>query len=314
MSEMASTGSADGDDAKAAVAEYIKAWQTQASTFVVPEKHIEDLHSNLALFMASPGGKDAIGFIMALNASVQSLTVADALAVMKPFSAPAVCICDFLAEIKGWIAQIPPQTQEQRFGNKSFRTWLDKLNENAGAWILKILVAGQPEEAAQLVPETLIAELQPYIMASFGDRVRIDYGTGHELTFVSFLCILTKLGVFNKSRFPELVCKVFVTYLDLMRELQSVYWLEPAGSKGVWGLDDYQFLPFVFGSSQLIDNGLLEPECIHNDETIASYASEYLYLDGIRFIKSMKSGPFFEYAPLLNDISGLPSWQKVNSG
>lgn len=41
-------------------------------------------------------------------------------------------------------------------------------------------------------------------------------------------------------------------YLDVVRNLQSRYRMEPAGSHGVWGLDDFQFLSYLWGSSQLI--------------------------------------------------------------
>jgi len=61
-----------------------------------------------------------------------------------------------------------------------------------------------------------------------------------------------KIGVILREDAAAVVLVVMNKYLDLVRKLQTVYRMEPAGSQGVWGLDDFQFLPFIWGSAQLI--------------------------------------------------------------
>lgn len=93
-------------------------------------------------------------------------------------------IDEFLTSCMLWIDEIPPEKEvSMRFGNKSFRTWLDRVKERV-----------EEELMSKLLPTDELArakvELTPYLLDSFGSYERIDYGTGHELNFFVFLFCL----------------------------------------------------------------------------------------------------------------------------
>jgi serine/threonine-protein phosphatase 2A activator len=106
-----------------------------------------------------------------------------------------------------------------------------------------------------MMPEcsAVVPHVRPYLLTAFGSFVRMDYGTGHETSFAVFLLCLTFIRFlgFNSEEARDIVLMVFVRYLRLCWRLQDVYRLEPAGSHGVWGLDDSHFLGYIFGSAQL---------------------------------------------------------------
>ncbi|XP_013403647.2 serine/threonine-protein phosphatase 2A activator-like [Lingula anatina] len=90
--------------------------------------------------------------------------------------------------------------------------------------------------------------------------------------------------------------------------------MEPAGSHGVWSLDDYQFVPFLWGSSQLLDHKRIHPKSFPKPEVYEYFAKDYMFLGCVKFINQVKTGPFAEHSNQLWNISGVPHWHKVNSG
>ncbi|PIA52085.1 hypothetical protein AQUCO_01000158v1 [Aquilegia coerulea] len=268
--------------------------------FQIPSKKIHS-PEDIRHFHDSDSFKNFLGFVVALSESVRGYKISN----QCYESETLVLINSILETLINWIDEIPPVQQSSRYGNYSYRVWHERLVEKSESLMIGFL----PEEL-----RSGVIEIVPYFTDSFGNSSRIDYGTGHETNFVAWLYCLARMGVIKEEDYHGVVCRVFVKYLALMRKLQTVYCLEPAGSHGVWGLDDYHFLPFIFGSSQLIDHKYMKPKSIHNDDILENFSEEYMYLSCIAFVNKVKKGLFAEHSPLLDDISGVPNWKKVNGG
>uniref|UniRef100_A0A803NM17 peptidylprolyl isomerase n=1 Tax=Cannabis sativa TaxID=3483 RepID=A0A803NM17_CANSA len=275
--------------------------ETPPFQFQTPSKRIQS-PEDIRRFHESFSGKNFLGFIVALSESVRGRKISDPVHHQSPITDSIVSILETLIQ---WVDEIPPTQMKSRYGNVSYRVWQERLVENSENLMLRFL----PDDL-----RSSTVEIVPYFTDSFGNSSRIDYGTGHETNFAAWLYCLARLGLIKEEDYDSVVIRIFVKYMALMRKLQTVYCLEPAGSHGVWGLDDYHFLPYIFGSSQLINHKYMKPKSIHNEDILENFSHEYLYLSCIAFVKKVKKGPFSEHSPLLDDISGVPNWNKVNSG
>jgi serine/threonine-protein phosphatase 2A activator len=273
----------------------------ESITFITPSRRILSKRDH-DLFLSSPTYKLLLSFVFSLSDSVQDTPISK---VAKEPPTPTVQqILNILDEAEALVASNPPLDTGSRFGNPAFRSYLDAVAQQLPKW-----------HEALSIPPSATPEVSTYLANSFGSGTRIDYGSGHELNFVLWLLCLNRLTLLPQSTFPSLALVVFPRYMRLMRTVQSTYYLEPAGSHGVWGLDDYQFLPFLFGSAQLVHHPFITPKGIHSQATLEDYKHEYIYLDQVSFVNSVKNVEGLRWhSPMLDDISAARNWAKIEAG
>ena len=301
--------------------------------FVKPVKKIHD-GPDVTFFLTSLAYRDIVTFILQLNRSVVPRKVLqgdNTIAQTWLLDSKEVTLSDAVQRLRGLlqklerlVEEVPPDTGPRRFGNVSFRKWYDLVEQQCRTLLPEIL-------GPDLEPAT--DELGSYLLGSFGSSQRLDYGTGHELSFMAFLAGLWKVNYFTQPN-AEAECRgiiigVFEPYLNLVRLLIKTYTLEPAGSHGVWGLDDNAFLPYMFGSAQLSPaigetdetptEGSFpdapEPGAIAKLNLVEKEKEHNMYFSAIAFIYDVKKGPFWEHSPMLYDISGIKDgWGKINKG
>ncbi|KAJ9102510.1 hypothetical protein QFC21_002910 [Naganishia friedmannii] len=259
---------------------------TDSAAVDLPRKRILT-QAHLKAFQDSDTYKNLVSFVEELNTAI----IGKKLSTVTESSPAINTILEILDQVESIARDTPPvDNAASRFGNPAFKTFYDKVEEQSVTLHERLVTSGLLKETDS------IPELCVYFKESWGNRTRIDYGSGMELNFLCWLLCLRKLGVIGAADDEAVVLKVFWRYITIMRYLQSTYWLEPAGSHGVWGLDDYHFLPFLWGSGQLADHKHLRPKAIHDPEVLEAFSKDYMYFACIQFINSVKT------------------WAKVNEG
>ena len=207
---------------------------------------------------------------------------------------------------------------QTRFGNPAFRDWHAKICRSISEYLGKHNAAVDPAKRT---------ELSAYYSTSFGDHTRLDYGTGHEVSFVTFIYAMEQTGALVAAEDRTAVAtRVFPQYFNLVRKLIVAYRLEPAGSHGVWSLDDYQCLPFLFGAAQLLTApSTLRPRAALfqplddtppvGDNDHSKWTDGNMFFEAVAFVRTVKRGAGFdETSPMLYQIMMHLDWTPLFAG
>lgn len=176
--------------------------------FVEPTKRINE-SQDVPAFLTSKAYSDIMTFVLQLNRAMFPTKLPDGSMQSWPleseavqFSAPIRQLQVLLSKVEDIVQEVPPDSGPRRFGNISFRKWHEVLASRAPAMLRECLSAellDRPSSSAGGV--TAEAELEAYFLGSWGSGQRLDYGTGHELSFLAFLGAIWKLNGFPQSEF-----------------------------------------------------------------------------------------------------------------
>ena len=222
----------------------------------------------MALWKKSTAYYDIIDFINAISQAIQGKKLTTKLDP-SPIADNLLHIFDNLNRM---VDETPPLEQPQRFGNEAYRDWFEKMKTESPELLKEAL-------PAQFHPALI--EISAYFVESFGNATRIDYGTEHELAFIMFLCALYKVHALTGSDNLHTGLKIFNAYLLFVRRLQLTYRMEPTGSHGEWSLDDYQYVPFIWGSGQLAVNAPFESNRFLERGIINQHKNGFYFIDCI---------------------------------
>lgn len=165
--------------------------------FIEPAKRINE-GQDVSRFLVSSAYRDITLFLVQLNRAMFPRKDGLEAVAHMPESSAISKLQGLLKAIDKVVDDVPLDPGTHRFGNTAFRKWYQVLEERS----LQLLKDHLPETVIDFPHENGIAsiqELKAYLLGSFGSAQRLDYGTGHELSFLAFVASIWKLGGFAPS-------------------------------------------------------------------------------------------------------------------
>lgn len=167
--------------------------------FKIPKKEIDD-GEKLDLWLRSKAHSDVMTFLLQLNIAMFPTTSTPLSNKLDVDSLPEVIngLQAIIRKCTDLIKEAPPDPGPRRFGNISFRHWYTLVETSASLLLTENLpssVINYPR--TEQSSATALEEVKKIFLGSFGSSERLDYGTGHELSFLAFLAAIWKLRGFE---------------------------------------------------------------------------------------------------------------------
>lgn len=182
----------------------------QAHVYATPLKKINE-GQDVTRFLVSKAYRDIMAFVLQLNRAMfptlaQNAEGGSGHAILSwELGSSHVVLSDSVRQLQGlvhtlnaMIDEVPPDPGPRRFGNVSFRRWCEAVEARLPS-LFKHHLPAPVLSHLDTTPVGAEAELQSYLLGALGSSQRLDYGTGHELSFLAFLGCIWKLGGFEVS-------------------------------------------------------------------------------------------------------------------
>ncbi|XP_016972084.1 serine/threonine-protein phosphatase 2A activator [Drosophila rhopaloa] len=281
--------------------------ELRASAFMQngPVKQVRSLE-DLDRWVRSQAYHDAVAYISNTSRAIQG----HRLSRDFPVSEQMRRLCEIFDGLEHLLVEHTPRAEESstevptgQVKSQFYRIWMRDMFQHVFSKLNEAIRANCKH----------INELGQYLRRSFGNVTSLDFGPANELMFLFFLCGLFRAGILLAKDTVAAALLLFDRYIHLVRRLVATYAL-PIAKDPMCSIDDYYFLPYLWGAAQLSLEAPFTPMQCDLARVVEGHRQDYMMVDLIEHLQKTRGGQLSQVAFQLWSILSMPTWPQVYRG